>query len=194
MPTPRLRLATPDDAAAIARIYAHYVDRTAVTFETEAPSPTEMARRIAATLGPYPYLVAETAAGEVVGYAFAVQHMARAAYAWNAVLSIFLDANRVGSGLGRPLYQALLDILKLQGYHNAYGIITSTNVRSVRFHESLGFTHAGTLQRSGYKHGQWWSIHWYEKRLVEDPNNVAPSPPRSISELPAADLNRSLGD
>ena len=54
----KLRLATADDAAAIASIYAPYVTDTPVSFETEAPDPTEMAKRIAAVADDYPWLVA----------------------------------------------------------------------------------------------------------------------------------------
>ena len=54
-----VRAATPADAEALVRIYAPYVEKTAVSFEYEAPSAEEFAGRIARTLARYPYLVAE---------------------------------------------------------------------------------------------------------------------------------------
>ena len=65
-----LRIASPADAPALAEIYAPYVEQTAVSFEYDAPTPDEFARRIERTLEKYPYLVAERA-GVPVGYAYA---------------------------------------------------------------------------------------------------------------------------
>lgn len=42
-----IRVARADDAEALARIYAYYVEHTAITFEYEAPDAAEMnARRL----------------------------------------------------------------------------------------------------------------------------------------------------
>lgn len=38
MGRPVLRVARPDDAQALAGIYAHYVEKTAISFEWEPPS------------------------------------------------------------------------------------------------------------------------------------------------------------
>ena len=40
-----IRSACGDDAAALARIYAYYVEKTAITFEYTAPDMAEMERR-----------------------------------------------------------------------------------------------------------------------------------------------------
>ena len=55
MSTPLLiRPVIPGDAAALATIYAPYVEQTAITFEYEAPTAEEFARRITHTLTHYP--------------------------------------------------------------------------------------------------------------------------------------------
>ncbi len=66
--TVNVRVAVVADAPAIQAIYAPMVERTAISFEQEAPSIEEMAQRITTTLDLYPYLVAERD-GQVVGYA-----------------------------------------------------------------------------------------------------------------------------
>ena len=43
-----VREATADDAAACARIYAHWVEHSSATFEEVPPEPDELARRRAA--------------------------------------------------------------------------------------------------------------------------------------------------
>ena len=76
------RFAAAGDAEDLLAIYAQYID-TPVTFETVLPSADEFRGR-------YPYLVLEEE-GKIVGYAYAHRYMARAAYGWNAELSVYLD-------------------------------------------------------------------------------------------------------
>ncbi|MGN0286838.1 MAG: GNAT family N-acetyltransferase [Atopobiaceae bacterium] len=59
-----IRTATPDDARALLDIYAPYVQRTAITFETEVPTLENFRQRIEHTLLTYPYLVAEALPGD----------------------------------------------------------------------------------------------------------------------------------
>src|SRR4051794_29957141 len=66
----KIRTATPDDARAIAAIYAHYVETSAATFDEAAPREHDVAARIAAvTEAGLPFLVAEHD-GAVAGYAY----------------------------------------------------------------------------------------------------------------------------
>lgn len=63
-----LRIAKPEDAEEILKVYAPYVEKTAITFEYEVPSVEEFRGRIENTLQHYPYLVAEDESG-ILGYA-----------------------------------------------------------------------------------------------------------------------------
>ncbi len=62
----RIRSARPADAAVLLKIYAPYVEQTAITFEYETPSVAEFAGRITETLKKSPYLVLEDE-GEIQG-------------------------------------------------------------------------------------------------------------------------------
>ena len=66
----RVRLATADDAAACAAIYAPYVAETAISFEIVPPTVDEMAGRIAKVMAHWPWVVVEVD-GVVRGYAYA---------------------------------------------------------------------------------------------------------------------------
>ena len=55
----QIRRATENDAEALLKIYAPYVEHTAITFEFEVPSVEEFRSRIRHTLEKYPYLVAQ---------------------------------------------------------------------------------------------------------------------------------------
>ena len=104
----KIRVARAQDAEALARIYAYYVEKTAITFEYEAPDAAEMETRRKKIFEHYPYLVAEQA-GHVLGYAYAHAFYGRAAYAWSVEVSIYVASDARGQGLGRKLYAALED-------------------------------------------------------------------------------------
>lgn len=179
MPFPTIRMAKESDAAALLAVYLPYVETT-VTFEYDAPSLEEFTRRIRSTLAEYPYLLCEEN-GEVLGYAYAHRFKPRAAYQWDAELSIYVSRAVYSRGIGRALYGALIELLQAQGVRNVYCVITSDNERSLGFHRSMGFTDAGTHHRTGYKNGSWLDIVYLERHLEgEDP----PAPVRLIGSLP----------
>ena len=89
----KIRTATPEDAEALAAIYAPYVENTSITFEYVVPTIEEFAERIRRTLTRYPYLVAEKN-GIPVGYAYASAFKGRAAYDWSVETSIYVFHGR----------------------------------------------------------------------------------------------------
>jgi len=175
-----IRTVTEADAADLLRIYAPYVERTAVTFEYEVPTPDEFAGRIRNIRSVYPYLAAE-ANGRIVGYAYAHRHQERAAYQWNAELSVYLDGGFTGGGLGSALYARLMDILRLQNIHNVYGCVTRPNPASEKLHHRFGFKTVGVFERTGYKLGRWHDVVWFEKALAE--TDLEPALPIPFSEF-----------
>ena len=94
-----LRIAKPEDAEEILKVYAPYVEKTAITFEYEVPSVEEFRGRIENTLQHYPYLVAEDESG-ILGYAYAGRFQTRAAYDWAVETSIYIrmDQKRHSAG------------------------------------------------------------------------------------------------
>jgi phosphinothricin acetyltransferase len=171
-----IRLARPEDAAAIQAIYAPYVTSTPISFEIEPPSVDEMAARMARIGAMFPWLVYEEN-GEILGYAYAGAHKERAAYVWSADATVYVARGAHRRGIGRALYRRLLPILDLQGFHNVYGGITLPNEGSVGLHEACGFTRIGIYKEVGFKQGSWYDVGWWGLRL----NEAAAEP-----KLPAA--------
>jgi phosphinothricin acetyltransferase len=96
-----IRDAADDDLAAIARIYEHHVRTGLGSFEEEAPSVAELARRRADVLAKgLPYLVA-TGGGGLFGYAYASPYRARSAYRFSVEDSIYVTPGDAGRGVGR---------------------------------------------------------------------------------------------
>jgi L-amino acid N-acyltransferase YncA len=178
--SPIIRIATPEDAPTVAEIYAPAVTDYVTSFEITAPSPHEMAARMAKVLPNYPWLVCESA-GEVIGYAYASAHHERAAYRWSVDVSAYVSARIHRRGVGTALYVSLFEILALQKYRNAYAGITLPNPASEGMHGRHGFTLVGVYHHVGYKFGAWHDVAWFERAIL--PTLKDPPEPVSFSEV-----------
>jgi len=162
-----IRDAVAGDAAACAAIYAPYVTDTAITFESEPPSESEMADRIASAQRTHAWLVL-TVDGRVVGYAYGGPFKARAAYRWSCVVSVYLERGRRRTGGGRALYQALFTRLAERGFRTAVAGMALPNEASVGLHRAVGFQPVGTYRRIGWKLGAWHDVAWCQRPIGPD--------------------------
>ena len=160
-----IRIATEADVPAILSIYAPYVEHTTVSFEYDVPCRREFMQRFYDITAQFPWLVWEEA-GEILGYTYAAPPYTRAAYRWCAEPSVYLKPEARGRGIGRKLYAALEEILKLQGYQLLYALVTQDNLPSLSFHQKLGYGQKVLFENCGYKFGRWLGVYWLEKRLV----------------------------
>ena len=177
----RIRLATQADAPAIAAIYSPYVEDTRISFEEVAPGAAEMAMRMSNPL--YPWLVAEQG-GRVAGFANSSAFRVRRAYRWSVEVGIYVAPEAKRCGLGRALFEKLLDLLTAQGFVSAIGAIALPNEASAGFHEALGFVHTGTYREVGFKLGEWADVGLWQRDLA--PRTDEPIEPRPFADvLPA---------
>ena len=184
-----IRLATPDDAAPIAAIYAPAVTDGVISFELEPPDAEEMARRIVKTLARTPWLACERD-GRVLGYAYASAHRERAAYRWSVDVSAYVRADVRRAGVARALYASLFAVLARQGFRNAYAGVALPNDASVGLHRAVGFTPVGVYRGVGYKLGAWHDVAWFERPLA--PRVAEPPEPVPLSALDAEVLRDAL--
>ena len=166
-----IRMATPADGAAVAELYNWYVLHGTQTFQYRLSTAEEYAANIAGVLEKAPFLVAITPDGRLQGFACAHPWHSREAYAWNVEATIYCAPDCIGQGLGKRLYTALLELLRMQGYYNAFAIVTGENKTSHEFHKRMGFTKSFVEKHSGYKFGRWLDVvYWqYPLRTGEAP-------------------------
>lgn len=176
----QIRLATPNDSAGILEIYAPYIANTSFTFETEVPSLEDFQKRISDYLINWPWLVCEID-GVIAGYAYGAKYRERVAYQWCVESSIYIHDDFLKQGVGKALYTALIEIFKMQGYRNVYAVINLPNDRSVKFHESCGFTYFATYEKVGYKLGQWKNVGWWQLSINE--YGMEPEPPINFFQI-----------
>jgi phosphinothricin acetyltransferase len=175
-----IRLAVPEDAAAIADIYRPAVVDAAISFEIEPPDAAEMDRRVQTTLKRTPWIVCEHDHA-ILGYAYAGRHRDRAAYQWSVDVSAYVLQNFRRAGMGSALYTSLFAILELQGFRNAYAGITLPNPASLALHTRVGFTPVGVYRDVGYKLGSWHDVQWLERGLA--PLTREPSAPTPLADV-----------
>jgi len=176
----KIRQVEASDARAVRDIYAPFVSDTATSFELDVPEPAEIERRIQTQRDRYPWLVFERA-GAILGYAYASAHRTRKAYQWCVEVSVYVDPQTHRCGIGRALYSALFELLRRQGYLNAYAGITLPNQASLELHRALGFTHIGVFSRIGFKFDQWHDVAWLHLRLGE--GSMPPFDPTPAAHL-----------
>lgn len=173
-----IRPAAEKDACEIRRIYAPYVEHTAITFEYDVPDEEEFSHRIRHTLEEYPYLVVQEK-DRIIGYAYAGAFRSRIAYKHSAEISIYLEEGCHRNGIGKRLYQMMEQLLVRQNIFVLYACITAAQGAddphitdaSICFHQHMGYHLAGRFDRCGYKFGKWYSMVWMEKVIRERPEH-----------------------
>ncbi len=172
---PFIRDAREADAAACAAIYHPYVTGTAISLETDPPSPAEMADRIAGAVRTHAWLVMEDG-GRVIGYAYGGPFNPRAGYRWACGVSVYLELGLRRTGAGRALYEALFARLDERGYRMLLAGMTLPNAASEGLHRALGFEPAGIYRRVGWKQGSWHDVAWVQRSIGADED--PPAEPR----------------
>ena len=160
-----IRNATEADALFVHDVYGYYAENTNVTFTTENPDVESYREKIRNALKTYPFLICELN-GKPCAFAYGGQIRPHDAYRWGVEATIYTtpDAPK-RAGIGRALYQRLLDILTQQGFKTVYGVITEGNEPSLALHRAMGFFQAGCFKRMGYKNGEWHGVVWMQKEL-----------------------------
>ena len=151
------------DAGQIADIYRHSVEDSIVSFEESAPDATEMAKRIESPERRH-WIVAKEE-GRVLGYAYATEFRARAAYRFTAESTIYVAPERQRRGVARALVTELHRRLADEGIHTVVSVIALPNPASVALAGDLGYEYVGTLPEAGFKLGQWIDVGIWALRL-----------------------------
>lgn len=157
-----IRDAQPSDAAELALLYNYYITDSVATFETAPVTANIMKNRVSVLqdLG-FPYLVS-IKDEVIVGYAYASQWKARAAYQHTVEVSVYISPNHHGKRIASSLYNALFKKLESDDYHAVIGVITLPNEASVKLHESFGMKKVAHFSEVGRKFGNWIDVGYWQ--------------------------------
>ncbi len=165
-----IRVVREEDSHRICEIYNHYVQNTCITFEEDTVSQEEMKKRIATITSSYPFLVYESD-GDLVGYAYANKWKERSAYRFSAEVTIYVDKDHLGEGIGNKLLDELLGSVKSSNIHVLIAGIALPNEKSIRLHEKYGFKKTAHFTEVGYKQNKWIDVGYWELILSEAEQN-----------------------
>jgi phosphinothricin acetyltransferase len=172
-----VRLATPDDAAAICRIYNQGIEDRVATLETELRTPEER-RAWLTSRGPrHPVIVAEladepsTGRGEArepatpVGWGSLNAYNPREAYRFVADFSIYVDRAWRGKGVGDVMLTRLVELAREHGYHKMVLSAFPTNTGGMALYARHGFRTVGIYKEQGRLDDRWVDTIVMEKLL-----------------------------
>jgi len=159
-----VRPATRADAAAINRIYNHYVRTSTCTWHLTEETEEGRRKWLESRSPDHPVLVAE-AGGEILGWGSLSVDDSRQGWAGTVEDSVFIDHRHHGKGLGRQLLTFLLEAAKARGHRVVVARISGEQEASLRLHASLGFVMAGRLQGVGRKLGQTLDCVYMQRNL-----------------------------
>jgi len=164
-----IRTVTEADLEQITRIYGYHVREGLASFEEEAPSLADMRSRFRSLReSGFPCLVAvdDDEPDLVLGYAYAGPYRTRPAYRFSVENSVYVDSNAHRRGVGAGLLGALIAHCESGPWRQMIAIIgDSANTPSIALHETMGFSHVGTIAAIGYKHGRWVDSVIMQRRL-----------------------------
>ncbi len=159
-----VRPGSRDDLPAVVRIYNHYVEATAVSFDLETVRTEDRVAWLEEhSREPHRLWVATDDRGEVAGWSTSSPFRPRPAYRTTVEVSVYCRPDRLGRGIGSSLYRALLDNLSRQDVASIVAGITLPNPASLALHRKFGFRPVGTFTRVGRKFDRYWDVAWFER-------------------------------
>ena len=162
-----LREVTAADLPYIREIYNYYVANSTVTFDEDAMTLAEWRDKFAYLdrLG-MPFIVAESPAGQILGYALVSPWKQKKAYRFTVENSIYLGAASTGKGLGRVLLAELITRSKEAGLKEIIAVIADQGAdASIKLHHDFGFEEIGRMGKVGFKFERWLGTVLMQKSL-----------------------------
>ena len=162
-----LRLATSEDIKHITEIYNYYVVNSVVTFDIEKSTEATWQEKLDYLNGlGLPFIVAQSASGNVLGFAYVAPWRAKAAYRRTVENTIYLRPAAIGKRLGTRLLAELIERSKAAGVKEIVAVISDKGAdTSIALHEAFGFKKQGHLAKVGFKFNRWLGTVLLQKSL-----------------------------
>ncbi|MEP6775195.1 MAG: arsinothricin resistance N-acetyltransferase ArsN1 family A [Chloroflexota bacterium] len=156
------RLASAEDAAAIACVYNQGIEDRIATFETRPRTASDIETWFD---GIHPTVVVESN-GEILAFASTSTYRPRDCYAGVAEYSVYVAREHRGKGAGRIALNALIEAADTAGFWKLVSRIFPENKASIYLALSLGFRDVGVYKKHGKLDGVWMDVVIVE-RLIE---------------------------
>lgn len=110
--------------------------------------------------------------GAVIGWTALTPSSSVCAYRGCAEMSVYLDPDFQGKGIGARLVGKLLEEARKAGYWTIYSSILSINSPSIALHKKCGFREIGYMERIARdRFGSWQDVTLMEYRMPDRPED-----------------------
>lgn len=160
----QVRIASTDDAAAIAQIYNEGIEDRIATFETKPRSEADVRAWFD---GVHPIVVV-TENGQILAFASTSTYRPRGCYDGIAEFSVYVARVSRGRGAGKLALEKLIEIAEESGYWKLVSRIFPENQNSLKLVRSLGFREVGVYEKHGQLDGIWRDVVIVERLLPKN--------------------------
>ena len=157
-----IRPATIGDLPEITEIYNDAILKTTATFDTEPKTLDEQKVWFEHHDASFSVIVAEEN-GVVLGWASLSRWSDRCAYSKTGEVSLYVRESHRGKGIGRKLFETIMEEGKQVGLHTVLSRIAQDNPISIHLHEEMGFKEVGVMREVGVKFGKLLNVHLLQK-------------------------------
>lgn len=150
-----------NDWEQVSAIYLQGIERGTATFNTKCPSLEEWDN---GHIDSCRFVAEED--GKVVGWTALSPTSSRCVYKGCVEMSIYIDNDYQGHGIGTALIERLVREAEKRGYWNILSTVISINTASIALHKKCGFREIGYREKIAKdRFGSWQNTTLFEKRL-----------------------------
>jgi L-amino acid N-acyltransferase YncA len=161
-----IRLAKQYDLSDILRIYNQGIEDRIATLETETKDMDYMQNWFTQREARYAVLVA-LQGDQVIGWASINPYNKRRAYYGVGELSIYIDRDHRGQGVGKQLLRELERIGRENGFHKFVLFTFPFNALGQRLYRNSGYREVGVFRNQGRLDGEFVDVMAMEKLLLD---------------------------
>ncbi|SHE34724.1 phosphinothricin acetyltransferase [Seinonella peptonophila] len=161
-----IREATKVDLASITTIYNQGIEEGNATLEVDLKTASDMDQWFSEHDQRYQVLVA-TLNKKICGWASLNRYSQRRAHEGIAVISIYIERDWRGKGLGGRILKELEWIAINHDFHKLVLYALPTNKRGYQLYKKNGFREVGVFQKHGRLNGNFIDVIAMEKILID---------------------------
>jgi L-amino acid N-acyltransferase YncA len=143
----------------VSLIYQKGINTGNATFQTTAPAWEDWDQSHLSTCR-----IVTQSNGKIIGWAALTPVSSRCVYAGVAEVSVYVDPEHSGKGIGLALLEELVHLSEAEGIWTLQAGIFPENVGSLRIHEKAGFRTLGIREKIGKQNGIWRDTILLERR------------------------------
>jgi L-amino acid N-acyltransferase YncA len=156
---PAIREMQQSDGSRVLEIYKSGLDTKNATFETQVPSWPDWDSK---HLKHSRFIYEEE--GAILGWAALSPVSSREAYKGVVEVSIYIDTNFIGKGIGSKLMKQLIEASEKNGIWTLFSSVFPENIATIKLHEKFGFRNIGFREKIALHFGKWRNTIIMERR------------------------------